>query len=292
MNAKTIGTLGLILMFLAGCAGGGTRPSPPDRRPYPQWIDEDLREAARRFIDGRLTGQQYLALVRDRSGKVRRFLDDAAWRTEVAALKDRDGDRVPDSRDDCRTPLLQPTDERGCPMPPDCAPGTPGCAGPTPERDRKTRNLLDEATLLFDPGCDDSPVPQTPEPLEWGRGDQTPAHTTGFNLAVTKVTNQTPECELFYEMEFRLERQAPHVVRHLTILFKATEDLKPGDPRRAVFGLPLGQPLPPARTHLRDGLLLYLKVQWRVRAVNGAQKASPWSALRVQDDPASGGVDG
>ena len=228
MNARRMCVLGLILISLAGCATSTD----------PQRIDEGLREAAKRFIDGQITGRQYLAIVAELTGKAR-----------------------PDGK------------------------------GPTPEQDRTVRNLLDEATVMFNPACDDSPVPQTPEPLQWGRGDQTPTGTSGFNLLVTQVNNQTPECELFYEMELRVEKQAPHAVRHLTVLFKASEDLRPGDPQRAVFGLPLGLALPPARTALRDGLMTYLNVRWRVRAVNGAQKSSPWSALREQE-PASGGVDG
>lgn len=233
MNAKTIAGLGLILTALAGCAGSGTQP-PAD----PQEIDGDLRAAAQRFLEGKLSGRQYLAYVASRTGK-----------------------------------------------------GHLEGAGPTPEDDRRIRNLLDGATVMFNPACPDSPVPQTPEPLQWGRGNQTPTGTQGFNLAVTQVGNQAPECELFYEMEFRVERQAPHAVRHLTVLFKAAEDLQPGDPQRAVFGLPMGSPLPPARTALRDGLAVYINVQWRVRAVNGAEKASPWSALREQG-PASSGVAG
>jgi hypothetical protein len=236
MNAQRIVVWGLILASLTGCASRGTRPAPPPARIDP--INEDLRQAAQRFIAGQLTGKQYLDFVATRTGKAR-----------------------------------------------------PGDAGPTAEQDRMTRDLLDQVVLMFNPGCDDSPVPQTPEPLEWGRGQQTPAGTMGFNLAITEVTNQKPECELFYEIEFRVERQAPHAVRHLTVAFKAVEDLKPGDARRAVFGLPIGPSLPPARTALRDGLANYLDVKWRVRAVNGAQKASPWSALREQG-PASKGVEG
>jgi hypothetical protein len=74
-------------------------------------------------------------------------------------------------------------------------------------------------------------------------------------------------------------------------LFKASEDLRPLDDRRAVFGLPAVTPLSPGRGSLRAVFEQAAAVQWRVRAVNGAHKTSPWSEYRVQG-PASSGVPG
>jgi hypothetical protein len=267
---------------------------PADEAPsaYVAHVEGDLREAARRFADGRMSGRDYLTLATDRAGKARRYHDDPTWRA-AATRGDRDGDGVPDGKDGCETPPLTPTDERGCPLPP-CDPRNPECARPSPEDDRRARDLLEHATLMFNPACEGSPVPETPDPLEWGRGRQTPTGTMGFNLAVTEVHNQPPGCELFYEIEFRVEWQAPPGqarTRYLNVLFRATDDLKPADPRRAVFGIPVGPPVSPSRDLLRQSLLLFLDVRWRVRAVNGAQAASPWSAMRKQG-PAAAGVDG
>lgn len=286
---------GALLLVLAGCAAGGAGA----RRAYLERLETDLREASEGFTGGTLSGRQYLALSVDRAGKIRRFQDDQRWRAEAKTDQDRDG--VPDRYDDCpRTPRLQPTDERGCPLKPypDCDERDARC-GPTADDDRRTRNLLDEATVMFNPRCDGSPAPQTPEPMEWGRGPQTPTGRHGFNLAVTEVTNQSPGCELFYEMEFRVEWQPPPSppnqpkVRYITVLFKASEDLKPGDPRRAVFGIPMPEevPVPPARDGLRRALSRFSNVRWKVRAVNGAQVTSSWSSVREQG-PASSGVDG
>lgn len=284
--------LGIVLL-LAGCAGrGGSRPVP-----YPERLASDMKEAATGFLEQRLGGRQYLDVSRDRAAKIRRFHADPVWRS-AAEKGDRDLDGVPDPYDRCAdTPRLQPTDENGCPLPerPPCDQGYPRC-GPSPEDDRRMRDLLDRVTFMINPRCDGSPVPQTPEPLEWGRGPQTPAGTMGFNLAVTEVTNQKPDCELFYEMELRVEWQAPPgqpKVRYLNVLFKASEDLKPEDPRRAVFGIPMPEEVPatPSRDALRRALSRFVNVRWRVRAVNGAQSMSPWSNVREQG-PASGGVDG
>lgn len=81
-------------------------------------------------------------------------------------------------------------------------------------------------------------------------------------------------------------------MRHLSILFKAAEDLSPGNPRRAVFNIPARWdiPLPPQRHAFRDVLHQHAApIQWRVRAVNGAEGVSTWSAPRTQG-PASAGV--
>ena len=281
------------IVIACGCAAKKT-PDPPRPGRYVEQLEADLREAARRFADRRLTGRQYLALTVDRAGKARRFKDDPQWRA-AAAGPDRDTDGVPDPYDRCPTPPFQPTNEHGCPVP-ECDPRDPSCAGPAAEDDGRTRGLLDSTYFLFSPACDGSPPPQSVEPLEWGRGPQTPTSTHGFNLAVTEVTNQTLGCPLSYEMEFRVEWQAPPGqprVRYMNVLFRADEDLKAGDARRAVFGIPVGEEhsVSPGRNTLRQSLLLFVDVMWRVRAVNGAQAASPWSAYRTQG-PAAAGVEG
>jgi hypothetical protein len=286
----------LVLMLALGMVGCSAAlhegPESPAQSAYLAQIDAYLSDAARRFADGRMSGRDYLTLATDRAGKARRFHDDAKWRA-AATRGDRDGDAVPDPEDRCETPPLTPTGERGCPLP-RCDPRDPACGQPSPDDDRRTRDLLDRGVLMFNPACENSLIPQTPEPLQWGRGTQTPTATMGFNLAVTEVTNQRPGCELFYEIEFRIEWQAPpgqQRLRYISVVFRASEDLKPADPHRAVFGIPMLPPVSPARDLLRQALSRFLDVRWRVRAVNGAQAASPWSAMRAQG-PAAAGVDG
>lgn len=76
-----------------------------------------------------------------------------------------------------------------------------------------TRQLNEEIKLMFNASCEGAPKPQTPDPLEWGRGRGAPG-AVGFNVAVTKVSNQQPACELFYEVEARAGRQrcTSHVI--------------------------------------------------------------------------------
>jgi hypothetical protein len=154
--------------------------------------------------------------------------------------------------------------------------------------------LLDGVSFLFDSACDSSPAPLLSEPLAWRFGSMPGT----LELSMTKASaGQAPDCDLLYELELRLSDplllhapagQPPPVQRapvvHRGVLFHAKEDTATGDSRRAVFRLP--GPVPTAeRTRLAEELEVYRKVQWRVRALNGAQKTSGWSALRTQVSP-------
>ena len=91
----------------------------------------------------------------------------------------------------------------------------------------------------------------------------------------------------------RIESTSPPQVLYTNVLFDAAEDLKLGELRFAVFGVPMPQEIPvsPARDQLRKVLDHASVVQWRARAVNGANAMSPWSPIRSQG-PAPSGVDG
>jgi len=285
MNARQA----LLIAVAAICAACASQPA--TRSTYLLQLDDDARIAAQAFAAGSLDGRSYLALVRDRAAKAQRYHDDPLWR-RAADLGDRDHDGVPDAYDQCDSPRGTPTDERGCPISPtDCPPDQPQC-GPDADADRRTRQALNDVALLFNPKCDNSPTPQTPMPLRWGRGQQRLTGGAGFNLAVTKVDNQRPECEFFYEIEVRTEHPGP-TITYTNVLFKAAEDLKPTEPGYAVFGLPMPVEIPvsPARDQLRKILDHTAEIKWRVRAVNGANALSPWSPIRAQR-AASGGVDG
>jgi hypothetical protein len=246
-------------------------------------VNYDRARFALALLQGKMTLAQYQAAAEDRRRKLQAHRDDVPY--HLALRRDRDHDLVPDGRDGCPgTPFGQPTDDRGCPVPDDRPPGD----------DDLFRRLLAGATTIYNPSCKDAPRPLVPLTLEWGRGQQTKHGTTGFNLAVTKVGGMPPGCELFYEIQFRFidpaQPQLPPSLR-TSVAFSATEDLL-ADPMRAVFGLPLGQPLSPGRTQARDAFnTQYLRVSWRVRAVTGSGVASAWSPY-VTQGPASGGVDG
>jgi hypothetical protein len=133
-------------------------------------------------------------------------------------------------------------------------------------------------------------------PLEWGRGPQTRHQTWGFNLAVAKVGGQPAGCEIFYEVQLRfIDPNAGNPSlpssKIVTVVFSATEDLL-ADPRRAVFGIPMETALSPARAEAREAFAReYGRATWRVRAVNGSNRTSPWSPF-VTQGPASSGVSG
>jgi hypothetical protein len=285
MKARWSLAVAMLVLGLGCATRGATRPA------YLVQIDDDLRVAAQAFAAGSLDGRTYLALARDRAAKAKRYHDDAAWR-RAADLGDRDRDGVPDGYDRCESPHGTPTDEHGCPRAAVECPADRAECGPDAEGDRRARQVMDDVKFLVNSRCDASPTPQTPLPLRWGRGPQgSSGH--GFNLAVTRVDNQQAGCQFFYEVEARIEYASPPRVVYANVLFDAAEDLKPGEPRFAVFGIPMPETIAvsPGRDRLRKIFGEARAVQWRVRAVNGANAISPWSPIRSQG-PASSGVDG
>ncbi len=201
-------------------------------------------------------------------------------------MGDADRDLVPDERDRCPgTPYGVPTDQDGCPI------GIP----PGNRTEEETwRRLMDNARQIYNPDCVDAAPPQTPQPLEWGRGRQPANGTVGFNIAVAKVGGMPEGCELFYEIHFEFFDPANvnlPPTKHVNVVFREGEDLLPAEPLRATFGLAVNMPIDsPGRAAARQAMAQeYQKIRWRVRAVNGGNLASPWSPV-VAQGPASIGV--
>ena len=249
-------------------------------------VNADRARFARDFLEGRLTSAAYRAALEDRRRKLSHLLRDP--RGQKALLDgDADGDLVPDSRDRCpRTPVGTPTDDRGCPSRPASGGGNDG-------EDARLREILAGARYLYNKSCDGAERPHIPAPLEWGRGSQTKHGTMGFNIAVSKVRGQPAGCEVFYEIQFRFFDGSPSVPpsKIITVVYSESEDLL-SDAERAVFGLPIGPPLSPARDAALEAFIRqYARATWRVRAVNGSNLPSPWSPF-VTQGAASGGVHG
>jgi hypothetical protein len=252
-------------------------------------VNSDRARFARDFLGGKLTLRAYRAALEDRRRKLARLLHDPAGQADLVA-GDADGDLVPDSRDKCPgTPDGTPTDDRGCPRKPRPQPGDTADDG-------RLREVLSGARYLYSKSCEGAPRPQIPAPLEWGRGPQTKVGTMGLNIAVTKVGGQPPDCEIFYEIEFRFIDANPGnpalpASKIVTVVYSSREDLLT-DPTRAVFGLPIGPTLSPGRAAVLEAMLRqYFRATWRVRAVNGSNLPSPWSPF-VTQGPASSGVHG
>jgi hypothetical protein len=247
-------------------------------------VNADRARFAHALLKSRMTIAQYLDAVDDRRRKLADHRDDRSYHRAVE--HDEDRDLVPDDQDACRdTPFGRATDDRGCPTDSRRRPGD----------DARLKRLLAGATTLYNPSCKGADRPLMPIPLEWGRGAQTIHGTQGFNMAVTRVGGMPAGCELFYEIQFRFiepTNPATPPSMHAGVVFSATEELL-GGPNRAVFGLAVSVPLPsPGRTKVRDAFnTQYMKVTWRVRAVNGSGVASPWSPY-VTQGPRSGGVQG
>lgn len=253
-------------------------------------VNADRARFARDFVVGSRSLAAYRAVREDRRRKLARLLADPNAQ-ETLLKGDSDGDLVADDSDQCpNTASGAPTDERGCP-------DSISLDTKDHRDERELRRVLTRSQTLYNPSCERAPRLAISSPLEWGRGRQTKSHTQGFNLAVAKVDNQPPGCEVFYEIQFRFIEPNPGnpalpPTKIVTIAFSQSEDLL-ADPKRAIFGIPVGEmPLSPARSVAREAFLRqYFRASWRVRVVNGANKTSPWSSFITQG-PASGGVDG
>lgn len=253
-------------------------------------VNADRARFARDFLLGARTLAVYRALREDRRVKLAALLADVPAQ-EALLRGDADGDLVPDATDRCpRTPVGSPTDPAGCPV---TVENTPTDVA----NERRLRATLAGSRTLHNKSCVDAPPLALSAPLEWGRGAQTPTNTQGFNIAVAKVNNQPPGCEVFYEIQFHFIDPNPGdpalpPSKTVTVVFSASEDLS-ADPLRAVFGLPVETPpLSSGRGIVREAFLReYFRATWRVRAVNGGNLTAPWSAF-VTQGPAPGGVDG
>ena len=239
----------------------------------------------RDVVAGSLTLVVYQALLNERKAKF------DAWRANPSVQQellngDSDGDFVPNTRDGCPgTTPGTPTDGKGCPftVPP----------GDRTQEDN-WRRLLNNGRQLYNPDCVDAPTPMTPQPLEWGRGKQPAQGTVGFNVAVAKVGGMPEGCELFYEIHFEFFDPANTALpptKHVNVVFREGEDLLLAELHRATFGLAIGMPIssPGRAAAIQAMATQYLKIRWRVRAVNGGNLPSDWSPVIAQG-PASAGV--
>jgi hypothetical protein len=228
----------------------------------------DYARFGRAMLSNNMPTNLYLALVRDRTRKMRLANGDGSW-GQAFLLGDADGDLVPNSKDNCAgTPDLTPTDDQGCPV------AGPLPPAPSAESVKKAKSGLG---ILTSPACDGAPVPETPVPLD--ANYDTPALNT-YTIAVTKVTNQPAGCIVYYELQFRFwfPNSPTYVERDgLELLFRNSENSDitahtvPRDTFR-VIATDIG-----SRKRLLDLARYYDGRGFRVRAVNGNGLTSPWS---------------
>jgi hypothetical protein len=237
----------------------------------------DLIRIARLYLAQNLVGGEFIALSRDRGRKLRAALEDPNW-TAGCVRGDADGDLVPDGLDRCpETKELVVTDFAGCPT------GDPLPAAPD---DEAVRELVGQMGYIFDRECDGAPAPTVPEPIKLGYNAPLRDEVA---LAVTRVSNQPPDCRVFFEFQLRLiDRVNPAVepIDFTFVIFREWEDTDPGNPARQVFRVSASDP--GQRLKLFDLWKYYGRAVWRVRAMNGNGLSSPWSPMRVQDEPSFG----
>ncbi|MBA2306322.1 MAG: hypothetical protein H0W08_27340 [Acidobacteria bacterium] len=238
----------------------------------------DRARLARLFLARKLATSDYLALVRDRSGKLRLARNDLAYRTAFLA-GDADGDLVPDDRDKCKqTRDLAETGRDGCPV-------RPGRRqGPSEDAMQQARRALKGVALVSNPKCAEAPVPDRSILLHQGflRPDGNPANHF-YGVSVSRVRNVPAGCEGFYQFNFRFTDRTDAlfpVTKIIQVTFADGDNTDTG-PKSAVrrifkvFQADTGHRQDLFRSAVKYGL-----VEWRVRTVGANGLMSTWSDWR------------
>lgn len=227
----------------------------------------DYVRFAEMFLAEQLDASAYLGLVRDRSAKGRMAEREIGY-VEAFAAGDEDGDCVPDSLDQCaHTPPDTVTDEDGCP--------DSSRARPTAATDEDVRRAIDRLQVPLDARCLNPGHPGIPKPIKFGYNN---VNRNTLKVAIVPVSRDPAACPIYYELNFSFHKAAG-VPAHAGFIVADSTNIEPGGPR-AVFvldGTDVGQ---------RKALFDEWKYEagggfWRVRAINGAGIAGPWSDIAL-----------
>jgi len=254
-------------VLLASCAGPGAKPC----RTFVQGeSNADRVIAANRLKDRLMTPQVYLAVMRDRTRKIRAARDNETRACELL-MHDADKDLVPDSQDDCpNTPPLTATTDNGCTDP--TTPVLPD--GVTPEL---VWDYLAKVNIVHDRNCTEAEVPNLSPPAGAFFFPSKPEK--GETIRVIPVSNQPAGCSLFYEIQ-ALRRIPGAPPKNYYLVLRSTRGnlirpdllefrLLPDDP--GVYG-EWGREVKPTDG---GGVIVY-----RARTTNGAGAQSRWSEFR------------
>ncbi len=246
------------------CLGDAAAPPSNATAFFIGTLNREYHRFAYMFISRALDSSSYLGLVRDRSAKAKRARAQknyAVW----FAQGDADGDLVPDRLDRCPgTPANTATHANGCPNPEGLRPPAPN--------DADVRWALEKFRVPITPACYDAPLPAAPQTIKLGYNivDQ-----STFKLAIVPVPRKPEECPIYYEFNVTIETAfAQSVPQYAGFVFPDTANIEPGS-ARAVFqivGTDSGD-----RKIVFDWGHFLTAAHWRVRAVNGAGLAGPWS---------------
>jgi hypothetical protein len=254
--------------FAKECLGDPADPPSNATAFFVGALNREYHRLAYMFVMHKLNSSSYLGLVRDRSGKMKRARHDATY-VDMFAQGDADGDFVPDRLDRCPgTKVNAVTTPDGCP--------DPKIAGPKAPADRDVRRALSYYRLDVTPACYDAPPPDVPQPLRLGYT----SGRTAFKLAVVPVERDPEECPIYYEFNVTMVSMlGPGNPVYRGYVFKDSENTNGGS-GPAVFEIP--STIDGASKYLFILADLFTGAQWRVRAVNGAGVASPWSTYEFQ----------
>ncbi len=155
----------------------------------------DLAFLGRAVLTGSLSPAEYLARVKDRTGKMREARKTPAL-CDAYAQGDADGDLVPDDRDKCPgSKSLERTGADGCPD------ASPLPAAPPNEA---VENAAKALAIPVSKACADAELPERVGVLKAGVSPD----GQSFLLAVASATNQPAGCEVFYQVDIRMKNRS------------------------------------------------------------------------------------
>ena len=234
----------------------------------------DYTAAAARMIAGSFSPAEYLAVVRDRTRKLRAAEDNAAAAMLLCTAPDGDVDGVSDANDRCpNTPDLTATDDNGCPL---------ATLPPAPSSEDVSKVLL-SFHLAINPKCQDAPVPGR---VPAGAFYWPAFRERGTYILSGAVLNQPPGCPVWYEFDLQ-EIGGPRAGERFSVVFM--------DREASTNLVELGRPVPegfiqfnprPGAVGTRDRLATIGGVaglRYRVRAMNGNGVRGLWSDYKISD---------
>ncbi len=258
--------------FLTMCSG-----LDPAKALFAGAVNVDYTRFAQLVASDKISPNLYVALIRDRSRKLRGAKASPNWMTAYV-LGDRDGDLIPDDRDRCPgTPDLTPTNDQGCPV---------DTGLPEAPSARNLHAAMDGLGIVTSPACDTASFPDLSIPIKTGYDN---VNRQTFAIAVTRVAGQPDNCIVLYEVQIRMSKPTSAAVPAtdaLQVVFRNTENTDPSASGRQVFRMQTTDT--GSKKRLFDNAQYYNQLDIRVRAINGNGLSSGWSPVLQRLDPSFG----
>jgi hypothetical protein len=221
----------------------------------------DRQAAAEQFLAGTMNSRQHLALVRDRTQKVRAAELSASLMNAICA-GDADGDFVPNGSDRCpATHDLRATDAFGCEL----------TTLPAAVPDEMIRAVLDRIGVVLNPACVGSTLASEPGVLQRVLKDTGGRYVLGLYPPV--VAGSPPECDTWYQFEGTVTLENGTKKYFKFLLSTSDPRVKPPHVTTHIIAVDL---------HDTDGAEFdwgknASAINYHVRVINGAGLRSAWS---------------